>query len=142
MTSDQLLGLIPWLGFALAILAIPVGLVWLAKRRSATPQPGAFPIPARVPTPSAPPVPGEVLSREETAVVEWLLARALADTGVDLRADKLALQRIAEAARQAVGELKTASQTTIGLPFISAGPHGPVHLNADLTAEELRRLLR
>ena len=141
MTSDQLLGLIPWLGFALAILAIPVGLVLLAKRRSAG-QPGAFPVPARVPAPSIPPVPGEVLSREETAVVEWLLARALAETGTDMRGDKLARQRIAEAARKAVQELKTAPVASVNLPFISAGPGGPVHLSADLRAEELRGLLR
>jgi hypothetical protein len=142
MNTDELIGLVPRLGFALAVLGAIVLMARRAMRGSAVGARGSVPGAAHVPVPDVAPHPGDVASREETVVADWLLARALAETGVDLRGDAMARQRIDEAARQAVKALRTVSVATVGLPFISAGPRGPLHLNVELSADELRGLLR
>ncbi|MDP9483455.1 MAG: Hsp70 family protein, partial [Chloroflexota bacterium] len=62
-------------------------------------------------------------------VIDWLIEEFLKETGIDLRQDRMALQRLKEAAEKAKCELSTAMQTEIVLPFISADASGPKHLN-------------
>ncbi len=71
-------------------------------------------------------------------VIDWLIAEFLRETGIDLRQDRMALQRLKEAAEKAKCELSTAQQTEIVLPFISADASGPKHLNTVLTPPEVR----
>jgi molecular chaperone DnaK len=59
------------------------------------------------------------------------------DQGIDLRADKMALQRLKEAAEKAKMELSTSMETDINLPFITADASGPKHLNIKLTRAKL-----
>ncbi len=62
-------------------------------------------------------------------VIDWLISEFLRETGIDLHQDRMALQRLKEAAEKAKCELSTAQQTEIVLPFISADASGPKHLN-------------
>ena len=75
-------------------------------------------------------------------VIDWMADKFQADNGIDLRADKMALQRLKEAAEKAKMELSSTSQTTINLPFISAGAAGPLHLDYTLTRAEFERITR
>ncbi|MBL8111375.1 MAG: Hsp70 family protein, partial [Acidobacteria bacterium] len=65
----------------------------------------------------------------DRAIMDWLLADFLKATGIDLRQDRLALQRLKEAAEKAKCELSSASETTIALPFIASDASGPKHIN-------------
>ena len=65
-----------------------------------------------------------------------------ADNGIDLRKDKMAMQRLKEAAEKAKMELSSTTQTTINLPFISAGEAGPLHLDYTLTRAEFERITK
>src|SRR5262249_51835565 len=65
----------------------------------------------------------------------------LNDTGIDLRKDRLALQRLKEAAERAKCELSTATETNFNLPFIAADASGPKHLNKTLTREKFEKLV-
>ena len=62
-------------------------------------------------------------------IIEYLIAEFKKDQGIDLRSDKMALQRLKEAAEKAKMELSTTMETTINLPFITADSSGPKHLN-------------
>jgi molecular chaperone DnaK len=73
-------------------------------------------------------------------VIDWLIEEFLRDTGIDLRQDRMALQRLKEAAEKAKCELSTAMQTEIVLPFISADASGPKHLNTVLTRQKYEGL--
>ena len=73
-------------------------------------------------------------------VIDWLIAEFLRETGIDLRQDRMALQRLKEAAEKAKCELSTAQQTEIVLPFISADASGPKHLNTVLTRQRYEQL--
>jgi len=66
-------------------------------------------------------------------IVDWLADKFKADEGIDLRADRQALQRLTEAAEKAKIELSSLSQTSISLPFITATADGPKHIEANLT---------
>jgi molecular chaperone DnaK len=77
----------------------------------------------------------------DEAVVEWLVAEFRKDQGIDLSADKQALQRLTEAAEKAKIELSTLTQTNINLPFITADASGPKHLDITLTRAEFERLV-
>ena len=61
-------------------------------------------------------------------VMDWLISEFLAETGIDLRADRMALQRLKEAAERAKCELSASEEVPINLPFISADESGPKHL--------------
>ncbi|HEY7862409.1 MAG TPA: molecular chaperone DnaK [Thermoanaerobaculia bacterium] len=74
-------------------------------------------------------------------IMDWLLDDFKKATGIDLRQDRMALQRLKEAAEKAKCELSTATETTITLPFISADASGPKHLNRTLTRERLETLV-
>ncbi len=73
-------------------------------------------------------------------VIDWLIEEFLRETGIDLRQDRMALQRLKEAAEKAKCELSTAMQTEIVLPFISADTSGPKHLNTVLTRQKYEGL--
>jgi len=77
----------------------------------------------------------------DEAIVEWLVAEFRKDQGIDLSADKQALQRLTEAAEKAKIELSTLTQTNINLPFITADASGPKHLDITLTRAEFERLV-
>jgi molecular chaperone DnaK len=74
-------------------------------------------------------------------IMDWLLDDFKKATGIDLRQDRMALQRLKEAAEKAKCELSTTSETTITLPFISADASGPKHINRTLTRERLESLV-
>jgi len=74
-------------------------------------------------------------------VVDYLADEFKKENGVDLRSDKLALQRLKEEAEKAKKELSTAAQYDLNLPFISMNPSGPLHLNLKLTRAKLESLV-
>ena len=73
-------------------------------------------------------------------ITNYLISEFKKETGVDLSQDKMAMQRLREAAEKAKIELSGISQTNINLPFISATPSGPVHLDIDLTRAKFNEL--
>jgi molecular chaperone DnaK len=73
-------------------------------------------------------------------IIDWLADKFKADNGIDLRADKMALQRLKEAAEKAKMELSSTSQANINLPFITADDSGPKHLDYTLTKAEFEKL--
>ncbi len=75
-------------------------------------------------------------------VIDWLADKFKADNGIDLRSDKMALQRLKEAAEKAKMELSSTTQASINLPFISAGADGPLHLDYTLTRAEFERITK
>src|SRR5438270_12930782 len=74
-------------------------------------------------------------------IMNWMADQFLEDTGIDLRKDRLALQRLKEAAERAKCELSTASETTFNLPFIAADASGPKHLNKSLSRDNFESLV-
>ena len=75
-------------------------------------------------------------------IIEWVVDVFKADCGVDLKGDRLALQRLKEAAERAKCELSSVSETNISLPFIAADATGPKHINANLTREKFEELVQ
>ena len=73
-------------------------------------------------------------------VMDWLTEEFKKEQGIDLRQDKMALQRLKDAAERAKRELSTTGQTEINLPFITADASGPKHLNITLTRAKLEQL--
>jgi len=74
-------------------------------------------------------------------VMDWLCDEFKKDQGIDLRQDKMALQRLKEAAEKAKCELSTVMQTDVNLPFITADASGPKHMNITLTRAKLEQLV-
>jgi molecular chaperone DnaK len=74
-------------------------------------------------------------------IMSWMAGQFLADTGIDLRQDRLALQRLKEVAERAKCDLSSASETGINLPFIAADATGPKHFNKSLTREQFETLV-
>jgi len=74
-------------------------------------------------------------------IIDWLVAEFKSDQGIDLSADKTAMQRLKEAAEKAKIELSTVQQTEVNLPFITADASGPKHLNITLTRAKLEQLV-
>jgi molecular chaperone DnaK len=74
-------------------------------------------------------------------VIGWLAAEFKKESGIDLLNDKMALQRLKEAAERAKMELSTSMETDINLPFITADASGPKHLNIKLTRSKLESLV-
>jgi len=74
-------------------------------------------------------------------ILDYLAGEFKKDTGIDLRDDKLALQRLKEAAEKAKCELSSTTQTEVNLPFITADQSGPQHLNIKLTRAKLESLV-
>jgi molecular chaperone DnaK len=73
----------------------------------------------------------------DKAIVDWMVAEFKRDQGIDLSADKMALQRLYEAAEKAKIELSSTMTTQINLPFVTATPEGPKHLDLTLTRAKL-----
>jgi molecular chaperone DnaK len=76
----------------------------------------------------------------DKAVVDWMVAEFKRDQGIDLAADRMALQRLYEAAEKAKIELSSTMTTQINLPFITATQEGPKHLDLQLTRAKLNEL--
>jgi molecular chaperone DnaK len=74
-------------------------------------------------------------------VMDWLVDEFKRDQGIDLRQDRMALQRLKEAAEKAKVELSTVMQTDINLPFITADASGPKHMNITLARSKLEQLV-
>jgi len=74
-------------------------------------------------------------------IMDWLCDEFRRDQGIDLRQDKMALQRLKEAAEKAKCELSTVQQTEVNLPFITADASGPKHLSITLTRAKLEQLI-
>jgi molecular chaperone DnaK len=74
-------------------------------------------------------------------VMDWLISEFKRDQGIDLRQDRMALQRLKEAAERAKIELSTTQSSEINLPFITADASGPKHLNYTLTRAKLEQLV-
>ena len=77
----------------------------------------------------------------DNTIVNYLLSEFKKDSGIDLKSDKLALQRLKEAAEKAKIELSSAAQTEINLPFITADKTGPKHINLKMTRAKLEALV-
>src|SRR5919106_962441 len=76
----------------------------------------------------------------DNRVVEWMVKKFKDNNGVDLGADKIAKQRLQEAAEKAKIELSSSSETTIHLPYITHGEGGPLHFEEKLTRSEFQKL--
>ncbi len=76
----------------------------------------------------------------DSRVVEWMVKKFKDNNGVDLSKDKIALQRLQEAAEKAKIELSSSSETTIHLPYITHGESGPLHFEEKLTRSEFQKL--
>jgi len=76
----------------------------------------------------------------DEAVIDWLAKEFKNENGVDLSADKMAVQRLKEAAEKAKIELSTVPETDINLPFVTATSAGPLHLQKKLTRAEFQKL--
>jgi len=74
-------------------------------------------------------------------IIDWLVDEFKRDQGIDLKQDRMALQRLKEAAEKAKIELSSVMQTDINLPFITADASGPKHLNLTLTRAKLEQLV-
>ena len=74
-------------------------------------------------------------------IMNWMADQFMDDTSIDLRKDRLALQRLKEAAERAKCELSSASETSFNLPFIAADASGPKHLNKTLTRDRFEELV-
>jgi molecular chaperone DnaK len=76
----------------------------------------------------------------DNKIVDWLVEKFKGANGVDLGKDKMALQRLREAAEKAKIELSSSSETQINLPYITASAEGPLHLDEKLTRGEFQRM--
>ncbi len=77
----------------------------------------------------------------DQVIIDWLIVEFKKDQGIDLSADKMALQRLKEAAEKAKCELSTTQETEITLPFVTADAAGPKHLNQKLSRAKLESLI-
>src|SRR5258707_7634369 len=75
-------------------------------------------------------------------IMNWMADEFLNDTGIDLKHDRLALQRLKEVAERAKCELSSSTETNINLPFIAADATGPKHFNKSLTRSQFEDLVR
>ncbi|WP_099974853.1 molecular chaperone DnaK [Lactobacillus terrae] len=76
----------------------------------------------------------------DEAIIDWLVAEFKSKNGIDLSQDKMALQRLKDAAEKAKKDLSGVSQTSISLPFISSGDNGPLHLEETLSKAKFDEL--
>ena len=75
-------------------------------------------------------------------IIDWLVETFKSENDIDLREDRLALQRLKEAAERAKCELSSVTETTVNLPFIAAGASGPKHINTVLTRTKFEELVQ
>ena len=77
----------------------------------------------------------------DQVIIDWLVSDFKAKNGIDLSSDKMALQRLKEAAEQAKITLSSSTTTTINLPFITANANGPLHLQVELTRAKFEQMI-
>ena len=77
----------------------------------------------------------------DDVIVDWMAAEFRKSSGIDVSKDKLALQRLREAAEKAKIELSSLQETSMNLPFLTVGPGGPVHLDLRLTRAKLEQMI-
>ena len=77
----------------------------------------------------------------DNLIIDWMIAEFKKAQGIDLGKDKMALQRLKEAAEKAKIELSSVQETSINLPFITVGPGGPVHLDMRLSRSKLEQMM-
>ena len=77
----------------------------------------------------------------DQVIIDWLVSDFKAKNGIDLSSDKMALQRLKEAAEQAKIMLSSSTTTTINLPFITANANGPLHLQVELTRAKFEQMI-
>jgi len=75
-------------------------------------------------------------------IMDWMVSEFKQESGLDLSKDKMAMQRVKDAAEKAKKDLSGMSSTEISLPFISQGEDGPIHLNMNLTKAKFEDLIR
>lgn len=78
----------------------------------------------------------------DNVIANWMVEQFKKDNGIDLRQDKLAMQRIKDAAEKAKKDLSSTMQAAISLPFLSAGPAGPIHFDATLTRAKFNEMTK
>lgn len=78
----------------------------------------------------------------DNVIVDWIVDQFKKDNGIDLKNDKMAMQRIKEAAEKAKKDLSATMQAQISLPFISAGPAGPLHIETTLTRAKFNEMTK
>jgi len=78
----------------------------------------------------------------DSAITEWIAGEFQKDSGVDVRTDKMAMQRVRDAAEKAKIELSSTSETQVNLPFLTATQDGPKHLALQMTRAKLEELIR
>ena len=78
----------------------------------------------------------------DEVLVNWMADEFKKDNGIDLRSDKMALQRLKESAEKAKKDLSSMLETQISVPFISAGPNGPLHLDLRLTRSKFDQMTK
>jgi hypothetical protein len=125
----------------LAVLVVAIGYaagIYYRNKQGIMPPP---PPPGTRKTASGPAAP-PISDREVRAVVSWLLSQAFEQTGIRVADDRLAYQRIVEAAQKAVVELKQQDSTDVSLPYLTADASGPKHLEARLTREMIEELVK
>jgi hypothetical protein len=124
------------LALIVVAVAYALGKYW-QQRQGAFPPPPSPGMAKKLSGTAAP-----VSDREVRAVVSWLLSQAFEQTGVRVADDRLAYQRILEAAQKAVVELKTHESFDVSLPYLTADANGPKHLEARLTREMIEELVK
>ncbi|WP_394825823.1 molecular chaperone DnaK [Pendulispora albinea] len=77
----------------------------------------------------------------DNLIIDWLVAEFRKTSGIDVGKDKMALQRLKEAAEKAKIELSSVQETSINLPFLTVGPGGPVHLDMRLSRSKLEQMM-
>jgi hypothetical protein len=125
------------------VLVVVIGAYALGTylRRRQDDRPSEAPAPL-VRSPRRPAVIIDSPNREVQVVVNWLLTQAFEQTGIRVADEKLAYERIVNAAQKAVDELKTQDSADISLPFLTADVSGPKHLEARLTRDMIRELVK
>ena len=78
----------------------------------------------------------------DNLVIDWLAAEFKKTSGIDVSKDKMALQRLKEAAEKAKIELSSVQETSVNLPFLTVGPGGPVHLDLKLSRSKLEQMMQ
>jgi molecular chaperone DnaK len=78
----------------------------------------------------------------DNVIIDWIAAEFRKTSGIDVSTDKMALQRLREAAERAKIELSSTQETSINLPFLTVGPGGPVHLDLRLSRSKLEQMMQ
>jgi hypothetical protein len=118
------------------VVAYGLGVYMRQRQGDLPPAPPARPAPRRT-SPAK-----SIGDREVRAVVTWLLSQAFEQTGVKVADDKVAFERIVEAAESAVETLKMQDTAVVSLPFLTADVNGPKHLEARLTRSMIDELVK